>query len=326
MTPPLSPSGEAVLGQSVRRKVADAEAVWRELDLYSAGTIRHSEFIQGLRMLGIRMSDAAVFALMKRFADPRNASGDMTRGEFLACMAYLRDGVPEPASARDEEAHAALLAAAEAEVARVLPHASKARMLGAMAPFDTSGSGVLSYGDFAAMLQELGAAGLGAEHYAALCERYDDGGGEPGIDLRNFAGVFIAAHAGEGGALAGQAGASGDGGIGGASLGHASQRHAAMSGELEDKDGGLGLGGPHAEALIKRNTEGTYPSLLASRKGYPPWLAVGIRPLVDPLTMQPMTLDKLVSGGATPPARARAQQQQLLGLPLPCPPASSAPP
>ena len=292
MTPPLSPSGEALLGQSLRRKVQDPEAVWRELDMYASGSIRHSEFIQGLRMLGIRMADSTIAALMKRFADPRNTSGDMNKAEFLACMAYLRDQVPEPASPRDAEAHAALLLAAEHEVARVLPFKSKDRMVGALAPFDTAGAGTLSYADFGAMLAELGAA-LTPAQVDALCEKYDDLG-EGTIDLRNFAGVFIAAHSGADGALTAVGASAGAGGVGGSSLGHSTRAlREAVDADLQD-DGGLGLGGPHAQALIARNTTGTYPSLLSSRKGYPPWADVGVRPLVDPLTMQPLTMEKMV--------------------------------
>ena len=290
-----------MLGLSLRRKVQDIEAVWKELDLYSSGSIRHSEVIQGLRMLGVRMQDATVFALMKRFADPKNASGDITKPEFVAFMRYLLEQVPSPKGARDEEAIAAALAAAERAVAAALPQRTKARMLGALAPFDTAGAGALPLDEFRAMLDELGAR-LDDAQFAALAEKYDDLG-EGAVDLRNFAGRFLATAASP--AAAGAALEAGEGGIGGATTAHgAASPHAAhhheMRGDLED-DGGLGLGGPAAVALIKRNTEGTYPSLLSSRKGYPPWAAVGVRPLVDPLTAQPLTMDKLVRAPARRP-------------------------
>jgi Ca2+-binding EF-hand superfamily protein len=276
--------------------VQDIEAVWKELDLYNSGTIRHPEMIQGLRMLGIRLKDSTIATLMKRFADPKNTTGDISRAEFFELIRYLLEQVPSPKSPRDEEAHAKALLAAEEEVARVLPHNSKERIYGAMAPFDLSGSGALTAGEFRAMLEELGATTLSDSQHEDLFDKYSF---EGVVDLRNFAGLFFSNHGGEHGALAlhDKSDSPQGSGIGGASNGHG-RHHAGHIEDDLDESGNLGLGGPHAIALIKRNTSGTYPSLLSSRKGYPPWAKVGVQPLVDPLTMQPLTMDKLVRAPA----------------------------
>lgn len=259
----------------------DIEAVWKELDIYNSGRIRHPELIQGLRMLGIRMKDESIFALMKRFASPANTSAEITREEFGAIMRYLLNDVPSPRQALDAEAEAASLAAAEEEVARLL-QGTKHQVLGALAPFDLAGTGVISHEDFRGMLEELGAQGLTPHQYESLALKYDDLG-DGTIDLRNFAGRFVADHSRPDGVRHEERG------VGDSSY--------YTPGDLEDGDGALGMGGKGAIALIKKNTEGAYPGIFTSRKTYPPWFSVGVRPVIDPLTHQPMTLEKLVSWG-----------------------------
>jgi len=265
------------LGASFRNKASDIEKVWEELDIYNCGRIQHAELIQGLRMMNIFIKDETVFALMKRFASPSNIRGDISKGEFFALANHLLDIAPAPVEPRDEEKERLALAAIELELVRILP-GKKRQVLGLIAPFDVSGSGVLSYTDFRGMLEELGAQNITEEQFSLLMAKFDDLG-DGTIDLKNFVGRFVAEHSN-----------------------HEGERHEEadydtsyyQSGELEDKDGGLGLGGPAAAHLIKKNTEGGYPGIMSSRRNFPHWSKVGVKPFLDPLTHQSMTFEKVV--------------------------------
>jgi len=159
-TPPLSPASEAKLAAELRRKVPSVEDMWAELDLYKCGRIRHSDFIQAMRMLGIsKLGESVTHGLLARSAAPGNTTGEMTRDEFFSCMEHLLRDTPEPVRPEDPDEAAVALVSGEAALARAFARPwDRAKVLAQLAPFDTEGGGMLSFVAFKEAVEEVGAA------------------------------------------------------------------------------------------------------------------------------------------------------------------------
>jgi hypothetical protein len=253
-TPDLTPAQERILAARLRRKISNIEATWAELDIYNWGRISHSDFQLALRKLGVRnVTDEKSFALMSRFKEPTNTTGEMMRSEFIACMQHLLYTIPPPARGEDKENILASLASANAEVRRVLP-GNRASIVAAF-----GGEGVLSFSELRAALNSAGARLTDAEFavFAHANDEIDEGN----VDVLTLAGAIAS---------------------------DATTPRKDAGGDEEPLP--VAAASPRGSPLTAtaRNTV-----LMRSLDSYPPWVALGIAPLYDPLTQTRFSLAKM---------------------------------
>ena len=273
-TPDLSPAQERVLAARLRRKIHDVDASWAELDIYNVGRISHSDFMLALRKLGVRhVTDEKSFALMSRFKEKGNSSGEMTRAEYIACMQCLL-ATPPPARQLDKADLAALLLAANQEVRRALPgdRDSVLALLG--------GDGELSYEQLRVVLTNAGAR-LNDVDFSLFAHAHDEIG-ESNVDARELACVvanepLLSSRSGNGGS-------NDDASVGGSTMrGAGGSTQMLDSSLMPGSAGGIGSSPRSARSTV----------LLKSLDSYRPWVELGIAPLVDPLTQTRFSLSKM---------------------------------
>lgn len=91
-TPKLKEWQRRAMARGLKKKMANIEGAFREVDSDSSGYISHQEFIQLLRKLGMaKIGHEESFQMMQKNRKPGNDTGEMTFEEFKECMMeYMR--------------------------------------------------------------------------------------------------------------------------------------------------------------------------------------------------------------------------------------------
>lgn len=173
-TPTQSPAKQAAMARAMRKKIQDVEATFAQFDTDGSGYISHPEFILALRRLGIKgVSDDDSAALLVRFREPGNSSGEMTLNEFRACISFFLH-IPASAGAqRDEAADSVQVLHTDLHARLGAGEAGGEALSHAFAAHDPHKRGEVDLADMRVVVERILGEPLRDVAYKALVAKYD---------------------------------------------------------------------------------------------------------------------------------------------------------
>jgi Ca2+-binding EF-hand superfamily protein len=173
-TPKMKEWQARAFARGLKKKLANIEGAFREVDSDGSGLISHQEFIQLLRRLDVKMNSDDSFSMMNKYRSAGNDTGEMTFDEFKTClMDYMKipvniEDIP------DDGPKPMPLAEAEKIIADKLFNKFSA-VQKAFRLYDEDHSGELSYDELRRMFRTLN-VNLTNDQFISLVKKFDPDG------------------------------------------------------------------------------------------------------------------------------------------------------